>query len=372
VPLRALLVLLLLGFLGGCTQEAPPLPPVPNAPEDLSTWAVPELVQPPPPPPPDPVAAPLKEKPSPAEQVFDYAPGATYALTVPVNAPLDIVLERGEHLRNLIGGDQKPVEVGHGADPGTAQSPWSLKEGAHGTGETLRSHLFLTVTKPGLSAGFIITTSVRTYYLQCKSVTKTPIRTVRWRFPADPVVPPPVQEPGLLPDPAVSKRYHVGYELTSLQPQPPEWQPRHIVDDGKKMYLVLPEITLFETAPMVRMVGPNGPSLVNARTYLNVIIVDQLAPRLELRVGLGETAEVVQIARGALRTIQCPEAPECPVWPQAAQVLAQKSPPVGRPSPSIPPGPPPAAVPPGPPSPPVLQKRVKAAAPVGPVGGEQP
>src|SRR5919108_4161434 len=106
--------------------------------------------------------------------------------------------------------------------------------------------------------------------------------------------------------------------------EPWRWQPRQVVDDGKKTYIIYPEVTLFETVPMLRLVGPNGPQLVNARQFLNVVIVDQLVPRAELRVGLGEHTEVVTITRGALRTIACPGDEACPVWPQAAQHLAQK------------------------------------------------
>ena len=78
--------------------------------------------------------------------------------------------------------------------------------------------------------------------------------------------------------------------------------------------------------PVVRLIGPNGPQLVNARQYLNVVILDQLLARAELRVGLGEHAETVTIARGTLRTISCPGDEACPVWPHAAQALARRQP----------------------------------------------
>jgi type IV secretion system protein VirB9 len=113
----------------------------------------------------------------------------------------------------------------------------------------------------------------------------------------------------------------VGYSLDGATP---DWQPRRVLDDGKKTYILYPEVTLFETVPMLRLIGPNGPHLVNARQYLNVVIVDQLVARGELRVGIGEHAETVTITRGQLKTIACPGDPSCPVWPQAAQVLARK------------------------------------------------
>ncbi len=309
-----LYLMVLLVCLCGC-PKAEPLPPVPPSPEDLSTWAVPELVQPPPPPAPLPEAAAPKDKPTPAEQVLDFVPGTTFSLTVPVGAPLDIVLERGEQVRNIISGDRAPAAEGQ-----TAR--WEVKEGADGIGETLRQHIFLTAVAPGMVTGLTVTTTQRTYYFQCKSVGKTPIRTVRWRYPADPTPPKP-KEPPLLPDPQDPRHYHVGYDLVGSKP-PPHWQPRQVVDDGKKTYILYPEMALFETVPMVRLIGPNGPQLVNARQFLNVVILDQLLPRAELRIGLGEHAEVVTITRGAMRTIACPGDEACPVWPKAAQVLAKK------------------------------------------------
>src|SRR5215813_14425912 len=302
-----------IALLVACTQEAPAPPPVPPAPEDLSTWSVPELVQPPPPETPL-HAPPAQEKATPAEQVLDFAPATTFTLTVPVGAPLDIVLQRGEQVRNIIGGDRAPVEPNQ-------TTRWEIKEGGEGVGETFRQHIFLSATTPGLTTGLIVTTTHRTYYLTCKSVGKSPIRTVRWRYPVDVAAVQPAKEPGLLPDPAQPKHYHVGYELVGTKPH---WQPRQVVDDGKKTYILYPEMALFETVPMVRLIGPNGPQLVNARQYLNVVILDRLLPRAELRVGIGDHAETITILRSQLRTIACPGAEDCPVWPQAAQALARK------------------------------------------------
>src|SRR5882762_5642623 len=64
----SVMVCVMVALLVGCHKEEP-LPPVPAPPEDLSTWSVPELVQPPPPE--TPVAqAPPQEKTTPAEQVL--------------------------------------------------------------------------------------------------------------------------------------------------------------------------------------------------------------------------------------------------------------------------------------------------------------
>ena len=101
-----------------------------------------------------------------------------------------------------------------------------------------------------------------------------------------------------------------------------------MVDDGKKLYLIYPEVTLFESVPLVRAIGVNGPQLLNARQHLNVVILDALFPTLELRVGVGDAAELVTITRGkGLRTITCPDDGEdCPQWPAAARHLARRTP----------------------------------------------
>ena len=175
-----------------------------------------------------------------------------------------------------------------------------------------------------MHTGVIVTTTRRTYYLTCQSVKTSPMRVLRWTYAtstAEPLATP--KEPGILPDATAPARYHVGYKVES-QGRPPEWLPRMVADDGKKLYILYPEVTLFGSVPVVRMIGPNGPQLLNARQHLNVVIMDQLPARVELRVGIGETAEVVTITRSDLHTIECPGDAACPAWP-AAQTLARRT-----------------------------------------------
>ena len=301
--LGALLVLSL--SLLGCQKE-PEVVKVPDPLEDLSTWTLPELVQPEPEPVPVPTPLPEPKKKGPsAELVLGYSPTATYTINVGINGPLDIILGPGEQYRMFTGGDRGLVEANQA-------ERWDVKKAMEGQGDTLRTHLLVTPVSAGLTAGFVLTTTERTYYLTLKSVQSTPIRLVRWRYPLEASKPAPPKEPGLLPDPTQPKLYHVGYELAGKKPS---WNPRYVVDDGKKTYIVYPEVTLFDIVPMVQLVGPNGPQLVNARQFLNVVILDQLLVRAELRVGTGETAEVVTITRGAMRTISCPGDEACPPWP---------------------------------------------------------
>jgi type IV secretion system protein VirB9 len=290
----------------------------------LSTWTLPELVQPEQQTPVPQVVKPRAA--TAAETVYDYVPGGVYKLTVALDAPLDVILEPGEKVQTLIGTDPKPIVQGPAQGQDQPQQPqvkqrWEYKEGVAGVGDTASARIFLRTLEPGATLGLTVTTSKRVYYLTCQSVVKSPIRAVWWKYPPDPgeAHAQPAKAPRLLPDPQEPRLYHVGYSLSTTTPA---WTPRHIVDDGKKLYLVYPEVTLFGTVPLVRAIGPNGPQVINSRQFLNVVILDMLASKLELRVGTGERAEVLTITRGNLRTIQCPDDAACPQWPHAATTLA--------------------------------------------------
>jgi type IV secretion system protein VirB9 len=270
-----------------------------------------------------------------AEQVFAYVPGGVYKVTVGLDAPLDLILAAGEQVRNLIGSDPQPLPSAAPASQGeeieldsTPRPPpapplkerWEVKEAVHGSGELATPHILIRALVPGATLGLTVTTSLRVYYLTCVSRERARVRAVWWTYPPEGVAPP---EPGtpLLPPMDVPRLYHAGYQITTSAP-PPTWTPRGAWDDGHKFFIVYPELVLFGTVPLVRLLGPNGPQVVNSFQVLNVVMLDLAdVARVELRVGTGPGAEVVTITRGALRTIHCPEDAACPVFPAAAAAL---------------------------------------------------
>lgn len=329
---RYTLMLAVCLVVSGCQPTPPPEPAVAPPPEDLSQWTVPTLVQPPPRKPPVPVVAARAS--TPAETVYTYAPGQVYKVTVALDAPLDVILEAGEHVQTVLDSDPKPIVQGQ-LPPEQGQAPpkpdvkarWEYREAVDGLGPTARPHLLIRAVEADATAGVTITTTKRVYYLTCKSVKTSLIRAVRWTYLDEP---PPVVDgppPSLLPSQDGPHVFHVGY-IVSSQGRSPDWFPRYVVDDGKKLYIIYPEVTLFGTVPLVRAIGVNGPAVLNTWQHLNVVGVDSLPPRLELRVGVAhkdQQAEVVTITRGALRTIACPGDDACPVWPVAARQLAERS-----------------------------------------------
>jgi type IV secretion system protein TrbG len=303
---RVLSLIAVSALVVGCASQ-PPMVKAPPVAEDLTSWSAPVAAEAPAVAPAIPVEPP--EARSPREKVYAYVGGEVYAITVPMGAPLDIMLQPGERIHNLVGGDRTPT-----ADAQDASPPWEVKEGLSGAGITARAHVFVAVTKPGLRTGLAITTTKRTYYLELRSVGRSPVRSVRWTYPDEaPLV--AKAPPRVLPDPTQPQRYHVPYTIEPSDPRP-VWTPRQVVDDGLKTYILFPPTVTTVDAPLIRLIGPNGPELVNARQVGSVMVLDRLINRAELRLGTGERAEVVTVQREVPRTIHCPGDAECPVWPE--------------------------------------------------------
>jgi type IV secretory pathway VirB9-like protein len=283
------------------TVDAPPLA------EDLG-WSAPVAVTPP-----VPEASTTPAEPNTArsskEKVYPFTVGESYRVDVPVGAPMDVILQPGEEIRDLADGDRSPMDT-------QDQKPhWEFKQSYSGEGTTGRPHVFITVPKAGLTNGLTLTTTKRTYYLDLRSVPKTAARSVRWTYADEPLKAAKVP-PRLWPDPAQPQRYHAGYAVTATEPKP-VWTVRQVVDDGAKTYLIFPPTVTTMDAPLIRLVGSQGPEMVNARQAGNVVILDRLFNRAELRLGTGKTAQVVTVQRQTPRTITCPGDEGCPVWPDA-------------------------------------------------------
>lgn len=284
----------------GCAVQEEPLPPLPPPSDDLTTWASPARWTPPPIP-----QAPAPRPPGPQEQVVAYREGEEVRVLVPMGTPATVQLEAGEQIQTIMQGDRTPVAEG--------EAPrWDIKTGM-GSHET--PYVFITAREPGLRQGLVILTSRRTYHLALSSVSSAKVRAVRWTYTD--TSPPPQQAPwhGLWPDPRLPHAYHVGYEISSPAPAP-AWTPRQVVDDGTRMYLLLSPVALVTDVPLVREMTPQGPRLLNTRLVGTVLVIDKLVGRVELRLGVGDHAEVVQLQRGAaLQTVMCPGDGRCPQFP---------------------------------------------------------
>ena len=320
-------------LISACTSKELVLPDVEPVPtpslEDVAAFQAPSLYAPP-------VEVPQFSKP-PApkppganETRYQWVDGKASLVKVQVGYPTVIRLQPEEKITSIVDGDRAPITEEEAAT--TKQRPqqekqtlcaygarWQYCKGISESQWSPIESVAFTATQVGHKSGLIIFTTQRTYSLELQAVAQTNVRLVTWDVPPPPSVPPPPQPPSLLPNASTPHVYHVGY-LMSSPGTPPDWVPLQVVSDlptvpSAKMYLRFAPVVLHQRMPLLRGMTEQGkPYLLNARQYGEWVVVDELAPRLELRRGAGKEAETVALTRGELRTIHCPHDPACPLF----------------------------------------------------------
>jgi type IV secretory pathway VirB9-like protein len=252
---------------------------------------------------------PPEEAPAPAEWEQEApADGRLVRANVPVNGVLTLQFRADEQIVEAPLGDQGVLP------PGEDRPPWTVTLGQAGTKYPL---VHVRVTRPGLTTSLTVATTKRLYVVDLKSVNRSKIRVIRWPDrPASERV-----KARWLPDPQAPAAYHVGYQICPGDPgcegdkTVPTWRPVTAIDDGRKTYIFFPQNLAVMPAPMLRLIGPTGPEMTNARLIESVMVLDHLINQAELRLGSGPTAEMVTVQRETPRTIECPGDPACPIWP---------------------------------------------------------
>lgn len=78
---------------------------------------------------------------------------------------------------------------------------------------------------------------------------------------------------------------------------PTDWRPLAAFDDGRQVYIEMPEKMQTLEAPPLFVIGESGPELTNYRIAGRYYVVDRLFNQAELRLGTGWGAKKVQIHR---------------------------------------------------------------------------
>ena len=94
-----------------------------------------------------------------------------------------------------------------------------------------------------------------------------------------------------------------------------------------KIYMRFKPAVLHQSMPLLRGMTEYGtPYLLNSRQYGEWVVVDELAPRLELRRGAGELAERVVVTREQLRVDQLPRRGSLPPVARQPHALNEEPP----------------------------------------------
>jgi type IV secretion system protein VirB9 len=81
----------------------------------------------------------------------------------------------------------------------------------------------------------------------------------------------------------------------------PHIRPVRVVDDGEKTFIQMTPDAAHREAPVLVVLGPDGPEMVNYRVKGDMYIVDRLFERGALLLGVGKKAQRAEIIRGTYR-----------------------------------------------------------------------
>jgi len=214
---------------------------------------------------------------------FAYERGALYAIQASPQRITDIALEPGEQLLSVSAGDT---------------TRWIVGDARSGAGAAAQAHVLVKPNAGNLTTNLVVMTDRRVYHIELKSVAGTAMAAVSWRYPAEMMlasnpVPPAAAVPPA-PPPFTPEQLNLRYRIDGDKP---DWRPLAAFDDGRQVFIEMPEKIRTMEAPPLFVIGDSGPELVNYRVAGKYYVVDRLFTKAELRLGSGWGEKKVQIYR---------------------------------------------------------------------------
>ncbi|MEM6898150.1 MAG: P-type conjugative transfer protein TrbG [Pseudomonadota bacterium] len=226
-----------------------------------------------------------------AIQVYPYTEGALYRLYASPGQVSDIALQAGESLVSVSAGD-------------TVR--WVVGDTVSGAGARARANVLVKPISAGIRTNLMIATDRRTYHLELESVDGGYMAALSWRYPADELAGLTARnDRALARDARTIERgltldgLNFDYRMTG---DSPDWKPVRVFDDGRQVFIQMPEDVAATDMPPLFIIGQDGDAeLVNYRIRGNYYVVDRLFRAAELRLG-ERRQSVVRIMRKSKRS----------------------------------------------------------------------
>ncbi len=225
-----------------------------------------------------------------AIQVYPYTEGALYRLYASPGQVSDIALQPGETLVSVSAGD-------------TVR--WVVGDTISGTGPNARVHVLVKPINSDIRTNLMIATDRRTYHLELESVPSGYMAALSWRYPADELAELTSRnaraisrESGIIERGVSLDGLNFDYRVSGDRPN---WKPVRVFDDGRQVYIQMPDNIEATDLPPLFVLGGNGDAqLVNYRLRGKYYIVDHLFEAAELRLG-EKPQTVVRISKAKPR-----------------------------------------------------------------------
>jgi type IV secretion system protein VirB9 len=216
-----------------------------------------------------------------AIQIYPWSEGALYQVYAAPGQITTIALEPGESLTGA-----GPIAAGD-----TAR--WIIGDTESGSGAVRRVHILVKPTRPDISTNLVVTTDRRIYMIELHAGDDRYMPAVAWAYPVPPAGHRQTEPAAPFIPAEAARNYRYG-----LQGDSPPWRPISVFDDGRRVYVVFPRGIVQGEMPPIFVLGSDGePQIVNSRIHRNVLIMDRLFGAAELRLGGGDSQQVVRIVR---------------------------------------------------------------------------
>lgn len=223
-----------------------------------------------------------------AVQSYPYTEGALYRLYASPGQVSDIALQPGESLVSVSAGD-------------TVR--WVVGDMASGSGASARAHVLVKPVNPNIRTNLMIATDRRTYHLELESTSGSYMAALSWRYPQDELAGIAARNVAAINNEAATieqglslDALNFGYRISGDKPA---WTPVRVFDDGRQVFIQMPEAAQGSDLPPLFVLGTGGKAeLVNYRVRGSYYIVDRLFEAAELRLGTSPQTKV-RITKGA-------------------------------------------------------------------------
>jgi type IV secretion system protein VirB9 len=226
--------------------------------------------------------------------LYTYGAGLPILVCAPLRVCV-IELEAGEH---MLGEPQIGDSV-----------RWIISPAAVGSNESATAMIVVKPKQAGLDTNLLVTTDRRAYYLRLISKPEDYLARIAFAYPESESAKWKAQlaeqerrrrEASEAKVASVDSLEHLYFDYR-IQGGDENMRPVRVVDDGKKTFIQMTPNAANREAPVLVILGPAGPEMVNYRVKGDMYIVDRLFERGALILGVGKKARRTEIIRGTYR-----------------------------------------------------------------------
>jgi len=186
---------------------------------------------------------------------------------------------------------------------------WVLAPASSGQAGGATPMIVLKPKQAGLDTNLLVTTDRRAYYLRLISKPDEYLARVSFAYPddetrkwqaslADEERRRNVEQGARVSPVASMESLYFDYRIESADAH---IRPVRVVDDGRKTFIQMTPDAAHREAPVLVVLGSDGPEMVNYRVKGDIYIVDRLFERGALLLGVGKKSQRAEIIRGTYR-----------------------------------------------------------------------